>query len=410
MNLDSKNRGQPFSKLRIVDFSWAVVGPLITKYFADFGAEVIKIESALHPDTLRLSAPFADHRPGLNRSGYFALINGNKYSMALDLTKSRSLEIARRLADRADIVVESFRPGVISKLGLGYAQLKNTNPSLIMLSTSTQGQTGPYAGQPGFGFQVTGLVGLPYVTGWPDRSPLPVPVAYTDYVVPYFGAAALIAALDRRDRTGQGLFLDLSQTEAGLQFLSAMMLDVTVNARQPQRSGNSAADAAPHGVYRCRGDDKWCTIAVSEDRQWLALVAGMDHPAWASETRFRTLEDRKNYETELDRLIEAFTVNFSPEEIMQKLQSAGIPCGIVASGEMLVNDPHLQARGYYKELSHQEMGSALTAGQPFQMSQTPARIDRAAPCLGEHTEFVCKEILGISDREFLELLDAGCLE
>ncbi len=231
--------GSVFKGLKVADFSWAGVGPLITKYLADFGATVVRIESPNHPDTLRLSAPFTDRIPGMNRSGYFALIDGNKYSIALNLDNSRGVEVAKKLVGWADVVVESFKPGVMDRHGLGYEDLKRINPSIIMLSTSNQGQTGPYAKQVGWGFQVVAFTGFPLLTGWPDQSPLPIPVAYTDYVAYHFGASALISGLIYRQQTGKGAYFDLSQVEASLHFLSPVILDWVVNSREPTRMGNS---------------------------------------------------------------------------------------------------------------------------------------------------------------------------
>ena len=401
---------EPFSELKVADFSWAGVGPLITKYLADFGAVVVRIESPLHPDIVRLSAPYADHIPGENRSGYFPLMNSNKYSFALNLGNPRGIEVARRLIKWADVVTESFRPGVMEKYGLGYEDLKQIKPDIIMLRVSTQGQTGPYANHPGLGYQTTGFIGFPLLIGWPDRSPLPLPVAYTDYIAYHFGTAALVAALNYRQRTAKGLCLDLSQVEASLQFLLPVILDNVVNSREPVRMGNSSLRSAPHGAYRCKGNDKWCAIAISNDSEWEALIGVMGNPSWAVEPRFSTLLGRKRNEDELNKLIEEWTVHFAPEEVMKMLQSAGVPCGIVADGERLVNDPHLKERGYYWELQHPEMGLSLTASQPFKMSKTPARPRMPAPCLGEHTELVCREILKMSDEEYLELFADGCFE
>jgi len=399
-----------FKGLKVADFTWAVTGPLVTKYLADFGASVVRVESLLHPGTIRLSAPYADRIPGINRSGYFALINSNKYSISLNLGNPRGMEVARRLIKWADVVAESFAPGVMERYGLGYEDLRQIKPDVIMFRTSTQGQTGPCANHPGFGYQTAGFVGFPLLTGWPDRSPLPIPIAYTDFIAFQFGAAALIAALDHRERTGKGLCLDLSQIEASLQFLSPVILDYVVNSREPVRIGNSSPHSAPHGIYRCKGDDKWCAIAISSDRQWKTFIDTMGNPPWAAEPRFATVLGRKQNEDELNKLIEEWTINFAPEEVMKMLQSAGVPCGIVADGEKLISDPQLRARGYYWELKHPEMDVALTASQPFKMSKTPAKPRMPTPCLGEHTEFVCRQILKMSDEEFVELFTSGCFE
>lgn len=401
---------EAFDGLKVADFSWTATGPLITKYLADFGATIVRIESSLHPDAPRLSAPFMDRIPGLNRSGFFALYNSNKYDIALNLHNPQALNIAKKLIKWSDIVVESFAPGIMEKRGLGYEDLKQMKPDIIMFRTSTQGQTGPYAKHPGFGYQAAGFLGFPLLIGWADRSPTPIPIAYTDYIAFHFGAAALIAALDYRKRKGKGLCLDMSQIEAGLQFLSPVMLDYIVNSREPARIGNSCPHAAPHSVYKCEGDDAWCAISVLNDTQWEAFVRVLGRPEWATDPRFSTLTGRKQNEEKLNELIGKWTINLEPYEVMKRLQSVGVPCGVVSNGEMLVNDPQLKERGYYWELKHQEMRIALTPSQPFKMSKTPAQAKMAAPCLGEHTEYVCKEILKMADEEFVELLTSGCFE
>ena len=399
-----------FEDIKVADFTWAIAGPLITKYLADFGATVIKVESPNHPDIVRLTAPYTGHTPSMNKSGYFALYNSNKYSIAINLSNPQGMEIVRRLIKWADVVTESFTPGVMEKFGLGYENLKEINPGIIMCRTSIHGETGPFAKQPGLGYQISGFLGFPLLVGWPDRSPLPMPVAYTDYVAFQFGTVALIAALDYRRRTGKGMYLDLAQVEASIHFLSPVILDYAVNSRLPERKGNSSSHEVPHGVYRCQGDDEWCAISISKDRQWQAFVKAMGNPSWAAESKFGDFLSRKQNEEALNKLIEEWTVIFTPAELMAELQSVGVPCSVVAKGEWLINDPHLRERGYYRELEHPEMGNALASSQPFKMSKTPAELVMPAPCLGEHCEFVCKEILGMSDDEFVEYLASGCFE
>lgn len=399
-----------FKGLKVADFTWVGVGPLITKYLADFGATVVRIESSLSPDTMRLSAPFKDGVPGIDRSGYFALINENKYSMAINLNHAKGIEVAKKLVAWADVVAESFAPGVMEKWGLAYENLKKIKPDIIMIRTCNQGQTGPYAKHPGFGYQIAGLVGFPLLIGWPDRSPLPIPVAYSDYISYHFGAAALIAALTYRRRSGRGQCLDLSQVEASIQFLTPVMLNYVVNGEEPSLQGNSCPYAVPHAAYRCKGEDNWCVIAVSNDQEWKAFVNAIGNPSWVADPKFATFMSRKKNEVELDKLIEAHTINFTPEQVMTVLQSVGVPAGVVENGADLLSDPQIKARDYYWYLNHKEMGSTLTMGQPFKLDKTPAEPRMPSPCLGEHTEFVCREILRMSDEEFVELFASGCFE
>ena len=305
-----------FEDVKVVDFSWVVVGPLIAKCLADFGATVLHIESMTRPDTLRTSLPFKDGIQDLDFNGYFPLYNSNKYGMALNLQNPKGIDIAKRLVTWSDIVIESFRPGVMKRLGLGYEDLRLLKPDIIMLSTTMQGQTGPHALQPGYGNQLVGLCGFPCVTGWPDQDMVQPYGAYTDCIAPYFGIAALVGALLYRNRTGRGQYLDLSQYEAGLQFMSTPLLDWAANRRNAVREGNSSPCAVPHGAYRCLGEDRWCAIAVFNDKEWQELCHVMGKDELIYDPRFVTLSDRKQNEVELNKLIEKWTQAYDAYEVM----------------------------------------------------------------------------------------------
>jgi len=231
------NTQEVLKGIKVADFTWVVVGPLTTRYFGAFGATVVKVESMQRPGLLRTSRPFKDNSPGVDRSGYFAFLNANKYSMAIDLNVLTGREIAKRLAAWSDVVVENFVPGLMEKWGLGYDDLREIKPDIIMLRTSNQGQTGPRARQPGLGPHLVGLSGLSYYSGWPDREPIGFGLAYTDMITPRFAAASLMAALEYRRRTGKGLLLDVSQLETALHFLAPQILDYSANGRIGGRSG-----------------------------------------------------------------------------------------------------------------------------------------------------------------------------
>lgn len=401
---------QALEGIKIADFSWVGVGPWIAKYLADHGAETIRIESHTRPELLRTAPPYKDNIPGINRSGYFALFNSNKYSMSLNLNHPRGVEVARRLINWSDIVIESFGPGRMKKWGLGYEDIKKIKPDIIMLSTTQQGQTGPHADHPGFGTQLVSLAGFTYITGWPDRDPASIYGAYTDTIAPRFGAAALLAALDYRRRTGKGQYLDLSQYEAGIQFLTPLFLDYFVNGRIAERRGNRSPSAAPQGAYPCRGDERWCAIAVCTDKEWEAFCRAVGDPPWTQDLRFVTFLGRKENEDELDRLVAEWTINFSAEEAMTKLQAAGIAAGVVQNCQDIHGDLQLKHRYYFRELVHPEIGRHSYNSHAFKLSLTPCEIRMPAPCLGQHTEYVCTTILGMTDEEFVGLLTQGVLE
>jgi crotonobetainyl-CoA:carnitine CoA-transferase CaiB-like acyl-CoA transferase len=398
------------SDIKSVEFGGYAAGPGIPKYLVNHGATAIRVESGTRPDGFRTHyPPFKGNRPGLNRSGCFAMYNDDKLSVTLNLKTPAGIELAKRLVAWADVVVENFTPGTMKRLGLDYESLRAINPDLIMLSTCNHGQTGPHAHHPGFGSQLSSLAGFTHFTGEPDGPPLILYGPYIDFVAVAFGFVAVLAALDRRRRTGEGCYIDLSQHETGLQFLAPAILDARVNGHVQSRQGNRAPAAAPHGAYPCRGEDRWCTLSAGSDREWERLVEVMGDPAWAKEPRFSTLTGRKAHEGELDRRLGEWTRQFAPDELMALLQRAGIRAGAVNGIPDLLADPQLRHRGLWWPLSHAEMGDHHAKAPPFLLSRTPARPGRPSPCLGEHNEMVLKGILGLSDDEFDRLQSQGVI-
>lgn len=409
--MEMNKREGVFSGLTILAFCWAVVGPLTMKFFADHGATVIRVETRNRPCTMRSSAPYKDNVPNYNKGGYFNYYNSNILSLSLNMTLPEAREIAKRLAVECDVFMENYTPGVIEKWGLGYEELKKLRPDIIMLRQSGYGSWGPYAKLPAFGMVLVPIAGLPNFIGWPGKEPLPVGVsAYTDCISPRFATAALIAALDYRKKTGKGQLLDLSQFEAAIYFLAPAVLDYDVNEREPERIGNSSPDAAPHGVYPCQGDDRWCTIAVSDDEEWRDLCREMGRPEYAEDPRFNTLASRKQNENELNRLIGDWTADLTAEEVMTRLQAAGVPAGVVKNAADVYDDPQLRKRNIYWPMEHSEMGMFTHLGQSFELSKTPAQAYSPSPLLGEHTEYICTKLLGMPDDEFIDLMQKGVFE
>lgn len=400
-----------FDGLIITSFCWAIVGPLTMKFFADHGATVIRMETAKRPCTLRISTPYKDGEPGINRSGYFNHFSANMYSMSLNMDSPQALEIVKRLVSKSDVIMENFTPGVMEKWGLTYDELKKVKPEIIMLRQSGFGLWGPYAQQPAFGMILSAMAGLPNFIGEPDGIPLPVGVSpYTDCISPRFATAALIAALDYRNKTGKGQLLDLSQFETALYFIMPALLDSAVNGREPPRLGNSCPYAVPHGVYPCKGDDRWCTIAVHSDEQWTSFCRVIGKTEYIDDPRFNTLRNRKKHEDEINRLIGAWTINLTPEDVMDRMQAAGVPAGVVKNASEVFEDPQLRHRNLFWPVQHPDMGLFTHLGPSFGLSKTPAQAIMPSPRLGEHTEYVCTRILGMTDEEFVELVGAGVFE
>jgi benzylsuccinate CoA-transferase BbsF subunit len=393
--------------IRIVDFSWIFTGPLVTKFMGDYGAEVIKIESPARPDDVRAIGPYRNDLPGVNRSCLFALYNSSKYGMTLNLRKPESVEIAKKLIAKSDIVVESYRAGVIEKLGLGYETLRRIKPDIIMLSCTIYGQTGPASVQAMLGTFFQSEASITHFIGWPDRAPVVVPNPYTDYHAPWMGLSAVLSALDYRRRTGRGQHIDLTQIESTPHFLGPVMMDFIVNRREQSRSGNRSSHAAPHGVFRCRGDDRWCAVAVHTDEEWSGFCKALGRPDWAEDKKFSTLTGRKQNEDELETLIAQYTVHRAAEEIVEALRNEGVAASIVQNGQDLMEkDAQLRYRGAFLEKDHPEMGKCTLQQPPYRFSESAPDLKRP-PCLGEHTETICTQLLGLSDEEFVRLSADG---
>ena len=407
---ERRREGQAFAGLKVLDFCWVVIGPMVTRYLADFGAEVVRVESKRRMETLRLSQPFKDGKPGPNRSGYFSNYNVNKLGITVDMARPGAAEFVKRLVRWADVVTDNFTPGTMERWGLGPDALHEVNPRVITFTASMLGGGGPRSAQPGYGPVLTSLAGLSHLTGWPDRAPSTPYGAYTDFLLPHLAVAAIVAALDKRARTDEGSHIELSQLEGSLQYLAPALLDAQLNGRAPSRQGNADPAMAPHAVYRCAGEDRWCAIACETDAQWAALAALIGRPEMAADARFATLDARKANEAALDAAVEAWTAGLAAHEAMERCQRAGVPAGAVQTCEDLFADAQLQHRGHFVRLDHPEMGPHATDGNAFVLSETPARYVRPAPLLGQHTRHVCREALGMEDGEIEELYAAGVLE
>jgi crotonobetainyl-CoA:carnitine CoA-transferase CaiB-like acyl-CoA transferase len=401
-------RSSPFEGLKVLDMSWVGVGPMTARYLADYGGTVLRLESTKRPDVLRALPPFPGRKAGLNRSQFFADFNASKLGVGVDMTNPLGLQVALRLVEWADVLIESFTPKTMSAWGMGYESLRSFNPSLVMLSTCMQGQTGPRAHYRGFGQLISALSGFYEMCGWPDREPTPVG-PYTDTVCQRFAATALIAALDHRARTGEGQHIDLSQYEAGLQFLGTELLDYEVNGRIAKRAGNSSPDACPHGAYPCAGDDRWVAIAVESDEQWQTLRSVMGSPGWAFDTSLENLAGRKAQEIAINDHVCAWTRERSASQVVELLQPR-VPAGVVQKMSELHTDPQVVHRGYFVELDHIEIGRAPYEGLQATLSRTPGRLSKPAPCLGEDTWTVLHDMLGMSEDEISDLIAAEAVE
>src|SRR5919108_2141069 len=397
--------------IKVIEFAAFAAGPAVGKHLADHGATVVHVESKVRPDGFRTHyPPYKDNVHGLNRSGLFALCNNDKLDITLNLKAPRATEVAKKIVAWADVVIENFSPGTMRRLGLGYEVLKKVKADLIMLSSSNLGQTGPHAHHAGFGSQLSSLAGFTHLTGYPDGPPQILYGPYIDYIAVAYGAVAILAALDYRQRTGKGNHIDTAQYETGLQYLAPILLDYKINGTVAGRNANRDPHAVPHGAYPCKGDDRWCVISVSSESEWQALCSVMGNPSWVVEARFASHAARKQNEDELDNKMSEWTSGFTARELMEKLQAAGVKAGLVNTMKDIYSDPQLAQRPQWRELHHPEIDKLHYQRPPFLLGKTPPGPEKRDPLLGEHNDYFYRELLGLSEQEYRQLMDEKVID
>jgi len=369
--------------IRILDFTWVLAGPYATRLLADFGAEVIKVHPLLPQEEDEFSR------------GYYSTWNRNKLGITLNMGKPEGIALAKRLVAASDGVVENFTPRVMANWGLDYESLKAIKPAIIMLRLSTMGATGPRRDYTGFGPSIQAFSGLAHLTAYPGGTPLGPGIAYADHIGALFACLAFLGALEYRQRTGEGQYIDISQVEA----MASLLGDAFV-PRKEEVFG---------GVYRCKGEDRWCALSVASDEEWRGFKKALHSPAWADDRRFATLASRLENKPALDRLIESWTVGHTAEEVMALLQKNGVAAGVVESAADLARDPQLGERGFFVKLDRPDMGRTVSDAAPIRLSDTPARYTRAAPLPGRDNDYVYGELLGLGKREMAELTEQGVI-
>jgi crotonobetainyl-CoA:carnitine CoA-transferase CaiB-like acyl-CoA transferase len=408
----------PLSGLKIVDLFWAMAGPATTRVLADYGATVVRVESRRRLDTCRTIGPYVRNQPGINTSGIFINLNAGKLGITLDLGKEEGRTVFRDLVRWGDIVTESFSPKAMRAWGLDYEALRQIKPDLIMVSSCLMGQTGPFSKFAGYGNLAAAMCGFGNLCGWPDRAPAGPYGSYTDCVAPRFTIASILAALEYRRRTGRGQYIELSQAEASMHFLSPALLDFIANDYLQTAEGNRDWYLAPHGVYPCAGEDSWIAIVCTTDEQWYALRELIDGAAprrtdgddRATDSRFARLEGRLNHQEALDRIVGNWTRSFDARELESILQSRGIAASTAATSEDMSRDPQLAWRQHFVEVDDQKLGRAVVERSSYILSRTPARIARPAPALGCDTAYVLENILGYSSKRIEELRARSVLD
>jgi crotonobetainyl-CoA:carnitine CoA-transferase CaiB-like acyl-CoA transferase len=397
----------PLADVKMVEFTWVMAGPASARILADYGANVVRVESPTRVDTARTLHPFHNNTTGPDNSGLFGNCNAGKFGIALDLKNPRAREIALDLVRWADVVTESFSPGAMRRLGLDYESLRLANPDLIMLSTCLMGQSGPLAKLAGFGNMAAAISGFYNLTGWEDRPPAGPFGAYTDYIVPRFIVAAILGALEHRRRTGQGQYIDHSQAETALHFLGPALLDYSVNGRSQERAGNADPQFAPHGVYPAAGEDRWIAIVCRDDKDWASLRGAMGNSAPADDARFATAAQRLKRREEIDAIVAQWTRSLDAQQAQALLQARGVPAHEVQNSAELYRDPQMQHRGHFVPLEHPTLGTFTVEGPRAQLSRTPGEVRRPAPTLGQHNNYVLQTLLGYDEERISELAVAG---
>jgi crotonobetainyl-CoA:carnitine CoA-transferase CaiB-like acyl-CoA transferase len=381
------------SGIRILSLSTGIAGPNAARMLANYGAEVLKVESrAGGIDAFR---SYGDNPEASPR---FVEVNLNTRSLTLNLKHPEGVALLKEVAGTCDVVMDNFRPGVLPRLGLGPEDLHAVKPDLIVVRMPGLGSTGPLAGYGTWGPTLTAYSGLTYLWNHPGQErPIGSQGVYPDYLTGEMVPIAVVAALIERRRTGRGKVIDMAQVDLAAYMLGTIFLDLIVNGREAQPVGNDSTELAPHGCYPCAGDDRWCVIAVENDGQWRALCEVTGLPA--DDPRFATLAGRLRRKAELDDLIAAWTSTRDPFEVMERLQESGVPAGVVQSGADLAADPQLAARGFIETTHHPVLGDMPMAGLPLHFSSGGHEPYRSPPPLGADNEYVITELLGHSREE-----------
>ena len=409
----------PLKGIRICDCSRVWAGPHCAELLADLGAEVIKVETP-QGDLLRGSktpplgaGAYPGGIPGerpWNRAGVFNSINRNKLAASLNLNMEQGKWLFKELVKISDVVVENFLAGTMDKLGVGYEELRAVKPDIIMVSINAYGSTGPWAHYHTYGVILEPVCGFMSLTGYvDDEMPMRSGVDHIDPLAGIHAAGAIVAALLYRQKTGKGQQINVSMLESGVNFIAPAVLDYIISGRMLEHQGNRHRAMAPHGCYRCQGEDNWLTIAVGSDEEWESFCDITGNPSWKKEGRFSDLYSRLKNQDELDKLVEAWTIKQDKYEAMHALQKAGVPAGAVLDIGEVCNEPHLRARNFFQTVDHPEAGTMELIGPRFKLSGAPTQISKPAPCFGEHNAYVFRGLLGMSEAEFNEAVQKGVI-
>jgi benzylsuccinate CoA-transferase BbsF subunit len=398
----------PLSGIRVVELGWAAAGPLVGTYLASHGADVIHLESSTALDPFRSTyPPFKDNVVGPDRAAMFSFYNAGKRGVTLDLKQPQAVELALRLVATTDVVIESFPAGTLARRGLTVDAMRAAKADLVILSSCNQGQTGPHAQHPGYGSQLTALAGFTQLLGDPERTPVILYGPYIDYIAVGYGVIAILAALDRRARTGTGCVIDLSQYEAGLQFMAPALLEHDANGTIPTRAANRDRVAVPHGVYPTSEPDSWIALSVWDDDEWARLREALGDPEWSRDAALATAEGRRAREAWLDERIAEWSRRQPRERAVARLRSKSLRASEVRSIGELFREPQLVERHAWRTAAHPVIGDVRLMAPPFVLSDSAQGPQTAGPLLGQHNEEVFRGIVGLGAEEYAGYAAAG---
>jgi crotonobetainyl-CoA:carnitine CoA-transferase CaiB-like acyl-CoA transferase len=406
----------PLEHVRAIVLTQAWAGTLATQLLGDFGADVIQVEALRRPDGWRggygpddLTGIYPDEEPGerpYNRCARFNSVNRNKRGLTLDLSTEEGQHLFRELVRDADVVAENFASRVMGNFHLDYDALLPIKPDLIMIAMPAYGRSGPYAAHGGIGGTAEPMSGISMLQGEPGEPPLNSGIMYPDPVAGMMGCAAILIALHHRQRTGEGQFIDLALQEPSIYFIGEQVLACSMTGQAPLRLGNRDRWHAPHGTYRCAGEDRWVSIAVRSQPEWERLCARIDQP-WTRDARFATPDGRRQHAAALDAQLETWTQTQAADTVMARLQADGIAAATVFTPWTVTENPQLQARDFFVNIEHPDAGTHRYAGIPWKMSRTPGRVRLPAPGLGQHSEAILAGELGLSPETIADLTARG---
>jgi len=397
----------PLSGVRIIEPGQVWALPYAISPLAAYGAEVIKVESAVRPDSSR-GSPQPGSQVGdqpWNNGGMYHEANRNKLGISLDLNTDRGKELFKELVSVSDVVAQNFPPRVMRNFGLDYPELRKIKPDIIVLDSTAYGSSGPWENYIGYGSSLQAVTGLTYLTGYEDSGPVQGGILFNDTLGALNATYAILLALAHRERTGEGQWIDLSQYEAGVAHLGEAFMEYEMNGVAPTRRGNSHPDHAPYGLYPCAGDDGWVSITVTSDAEWANFVRAVGE-AWASNRDWETAESRLSQRKSLDEAIGRWTSDKDKHEVMHLLQSGGVACGAVYNTRDIATDEHHADRGFFEISQHPEpVGPRPHSAPLFGLTGVDRPPDRLAPRFGEANRKVFQELLGRTDQEYDELMD-----